>query len=409
MPYATLLHPRRMRIFRIVFLLSSILIVFICGCKRTTAPPSINLLENQSVSISDIFESVNIIPLERTEESLIAMISQVVYFKERFYVLDTKQQKIFCFDKNGRFISEIAQQGHGPGEYVYASGLTVDVYNMNLIILSPPSQELLVVDLEGNFIKKLTINTEIAMGLNKVFALNDSTLLVSSLTDYQLIFYNAKKESVTKTDFPIPVFIPQLMPLLNIYEYNGSVFVNPNLSSKVYEITETTNKNHYAFDYGLLNNTERQKSLLQDYFRNSTDNNSIRMHELLQSNGYLKHYLIKVMESKRFIMKWVAIENSIKHVIIDKNINETFVFDFFEDDVVFNMQFDVHQDRYLIAFETRYFKDEESNKEFFGPWYPFFISDFVNANLLNQEDIKIVEEHDPLVDNPYLVLYKFRE
>ncbi len=397
---------------RYIFIIQivSVIIILLCNsCNSDIENSSINLMDNQDVSISDVFEEVRIVELENTEGSLVAQISQVVYYGEKFYVLDSKQQKIFCFDKTGKFISTISQQGQGPGEYVYVSSIALDDYNKHLVFLSPPTQQLLVFDLDGNFLKKLNVSTESVMGLNKVFTLNNSIYLLTSLTENQLVFFDGNKKTVIKKDFPLPVLIPQLIPLFNTYQLNGRTFVNPALSQVVLEVTEKENRLHYSFDYGLLNNTDRQISVLQNFFRDSPDIHSQRRHELIRSDGYLNHKLIKVMESNRFIIKLVAIENSIKHVIIDKTLDETFVFDFFKEDIVINMHFDIHQERYLIAYEARNFRDEESNKEFFGPWYPFYKADYFNKSILREEDVLFIDQHNPMTDNPFLVVYTFKE
>jgi len=388
---------------------SLFLVLAAISCRQANDSASINLLYNQNISLSDVFDKARIIQLEKTEESLIAQISQVVFYEEKFYVLDRKQQKIFCFDHNGKFISTISQQGHGPGEFVYVSAITIDDYNKNLIFLSPPTQQLLIFDLDGTFRKKISVKTETVMGLNKIFTLNDSIYLITSLTDYQLLLFNNKKEEVVKKAFPLPEFIPQLTPKFNTFQFAGKTFVNPSISREILEIKEINSNNYISFDYGELNNTEKQISRLQDAFRILPDINSIRRHELLRSEGYLNHYLIKVMESNRFLIQLVAIENSIKHVVVDKPLNETFVFDYFLENVAINMHFDIHQDKFLIAFETRHFRDEESTKKFFGPWFSYFNSDFLNEAFLTPKDRLFIQNHNPMTDNPYLVVYKFKE
>ena len=276
-------------------------------------------------------------------------------------------------------------------------------------MLSPPNQQVLVFDLDGNFRKKHTIQTENTLAFNKVFALNDSIYLLTSITDYQTLLFNTSEETIVSYDFQLPVFAPQLMPLHNTYQFNGRTFVNPALSREVFDVTEMHKNNHLAFDYGLLNNTERQVSLLYEAFRDLTAMGTRRLHELIGSNGYLHHFLIKVMESNRYIVQLVAIENSIKHVVFDKVLDEIFVFASFKEDVAFNMQFDIHQDRFLIAYEYRHYRNEESNVLFFGPWYSFYKAPCFKDEFLSPSDAKTIENHNPMTDNPFLVVYKFKE
>ena len=96
----------------------AMIILLAHGCKPFNDKAAINLFDNHLISLADVFENARIVPLEDTEQSLIAQITHIVYYDDRFYVLDGKQQKILCFDNDGKFVSTISKQGHGPGEYV---------------------------------------------------------------------------------------------------------------------------------------------------------------------------------------------------------------------------------------------------------------------------------------------------
>ena len=69
------------------------------------------------ISISDIYKSIKIIPLEKTKESLIGGIYKLIAWEQKFYVLDKSTQSIFIFDNTGHFLNKIAKHGNGPGEY----------------------------------------------------------------------------------------------------------------------------------------------------------------------------------------------------------------------------------------------------------------------------------------------------
>jgi hypothetical protein len=67
---------------------------------------------------SELLESIKYIPLESKEESLFGEISQLIIYKDRFYILDENHtQAVYCFDSQGRFIYKIKRSGSGPGEY----------------------------------------------------------------------------------------------------------------------------------------------------------------------------------------------------------------------------------------------------------------------------------------------------
>ena len=63
-------------------------------------------------------DSIEIIKLNTSDECLIGEIKQVSFTDQFIFVSDPYvSQKIFMFDKNGKFVKNIGRQGGGPGEY----------------------------------------------------------------------------------------------------------------------------------------------------------------------------------------------------------------------------------------------------------------------------------------------------
>jgi hypothetical protein len=69
---------------------------------------------------------VKYIPLETIQSSLIASIDKFLYSKGLFYILDKKQNSIFMFNKEGKFLSSIKKGGEGPGEYIELKDMDID-------------------------------------------------------------------------------------------------------------------------------------------------------------------------------------------------------------------------------------------------------------------------------------------
>ena len=91
-----------------VFFLAGIVLL---SCNTTDQSSSIDLTENQSVSVFDVFSEVQVIKLETTEDNLITDIRRIEYFNSRYYILDERSQQIFCFDEEGNFVFKINSQG----------------------------------------------------------------------------------------------------------------------------------------------------------------------------------------------------------------------------------------------------------------------------------------------------------
>lgn len=80
---------------------------------------------DDAFNLSDLAESVRLVPLETKEGSLLNMIQEVKLFDDRLYVSDMAGQ-ILVFDIEGNFLYVLGKQGYGPGEYTHISSLAVD-------------------------------------------------------------------------------------------------------------------------------------------------------------------------------------------------------------------------------------------------------------------------------------------
>ena len=93
-------------------------------------------LKEDYLDISPLIDSVVLIPLEATDQSLIGNIDKIICTDDRFYILDKRTSKnLFVFDHQGKFIRCIGQAGRGPGEYLEPSDFVV-YPKENLIIVT---------------------------------------------------------------------------------------------------------------------------------------------------------------------------------------------------------------------------------------------------------------------------------
>jgi len=68
-----------------------------CNIKEGSSSISVDLDQSDKVSIFDLADSISIVQLETTNESLIKYISNVIPYKKRFYVFDKLSQVVLCF------------------------------------------------------------------------------------------------------------------------------------------------------------------------------------------------------------------------------------------------------------------------------------------------------------------------
>jgi hypothetical protein len=107
---------------KILFL---ILLVICISCSSDRDNPGVITIDVESPAateiknISEIATDVRYIPLETHPDALMRFVNYLKTGNDKFYISTVLE--ILCFDKNGKFLYKLNQQGRGPGEYVYLS------------------------------------------------------------------------------------------------------------------------------------------------------------------------------------------------------------------------------------------------------------------------------------------------
>jgi hypothetical protein len=123
--------------------LTIIIALLIQGCSQkerddenilTINIESKNIVKN--VKFSELIADFQYIQLETTDECLIGQLDKVEVSGNEIFALDSRSARaIFRFTKEGKFLNQIAQQGHGPGEYVQANDISIDANTGEIAIL----------------------------------------------------------------------------------------------------------------------------------------------------------------------------------------------------------------------------------------------------------------------------------
>ena len=82
----------------------------------------------EQIALSDISESIQIIPLATNDSVLIGPISTVKLEADKLYI--SASNGVFVFDIHGKFLNTVGTKGRGPKEYLYL----YDIYPENDII-----------------------------------------------------------------------------------------------------------------------------------------------------------------------------------------------------------------------------------------------------------------------------------
>lgn len=76
--------------------------------------------------LSDIINSLHIIPLETTEQALLSNIEKVEYDEGLYFIQNEQDYLIYIFNENGKFNSLPVKKGQGPGEVRFPQNFTLN-------------------------------------------------------------------------------------------------------------------------------------------------------------------------------------------------------------------------------------------------------------------------------------------
>ena len=142
----------------------------------------VNYAKEQPLKLSDIAEKIEAIDLEMTDSSLVNIGTIVRIHCTGEYIVLCQRRDIMIFDKTGKFIRKISSIGQGPGEYISAISLAVDIKNEYLYILCR-SGKILWYDFDGNMIKESPVGYYYKGILNYIYHVNGHLLYLSEISE----------------------------------------------------------------------------------------------------------------------------------------------------------------------------------------------------------------------------------
>lgn len=148
-----------------------VLILFFASCNKSRENHFVNI-NNPTIKIEDEIDlnkfeltknirsdfysqidSIQLIKLEQTDETIIGKVSCLFVVHDTLFVVDySKAKSIFAFDMNGNFLYKIDKVGNGPGEYQSLN--MVQISDNSISIIDWFSWKLIQYDLEGNFLSE---------------------------------------------------------------------------------------------------------------------------------------------------------------------------------------------------------------------------------------------------------------
>lgn len=104
----------------------------------------------ETVFLSKLFNTVNMVVLETTTESILGNISSIQIYNDSIFILDRISSKgVFLFNKEGKFLQRIGKIGQGPEEYIQPTDFTINKKDKLLYIIDSQVQKILTYDLRN--------------------------------------------------------------------------------------------------------------------------------------------------------------------------------------------------------------------------------------------------------------------
>ncbi len=294
---------------------------------------SIDIERDDQVSVLDLFSTVEIIPLETNEHSVMTFLigepDKVIKFQGEFYFLDRNQRSIFIFNSQGKFIKKIDKQGAGPGEYISLSDFNINRFTHNLEILSSEGRCILVYNLkEFSFIEKIQFPKELPIVHHFQHINADEYVLYSSAGEAKLFSYFPQNKKYTEMDYGLPKWLVRNTNFTTVsqtpfYVYNNLLCFEQLYNGDVFTI-QTNNpalKPRYSWDFGTYN------FKLDVLPPDESMNYYINLSRKLSFKYAILFQIYK--ENNKFYFTRFKFRNRYKHLILNKETSEYLLFDKF--------------------------------------------------------------------------------
>jgi len=196
----------RNKIFPRFLLLFGCIVFIFSGCVSVGSINDSNAikaeLDSKMTSLIDttLFKSRKIVVLETVNQSLINSVTRILTYKDTLFIFDKRNQKVFVFKDNGKFISTIERKGQGPTEYSQLLDVCFDESTKQLIFLSSIPRKLLYFNLQGKFIKEQPLDllfTELKADKEFIYLLRSSSSN-NVQNEYSLYVMNKKTGVITE-------------------------------------------------------------------------------------------------------------------------------------------------------------------------------------------------------------------
>ena len=259
------------------------------------------------LDLSEILnDSIEIVPLETTEKCLISEITQIELYKDKIYMSDNGNAKVFVYTTTGHFLYSIGRQGTGPGEYSYLGNFTFK--EDSILIQDLYRNKYIVYDLYGNSYREIPYNVY----HNEIVSFDNIGYLISNYGESSYGNFN-----LFKFDFHTSNVIYPELPF-DEKQTDKSRYRLRRYSSKyddaatlIYPLTDTI--------YTLKKDIVHPSYVIHFTSRNLPENLDVdrdMLFQFVRKNRYLKGF--EYLQNSQDYLLGYYIDDSFKYFIYDK-------------------------------------------------------------------------------------------
>lgn len=371
-------------------LFSLLIIIFFSSCQGEKNEEALQIikasLNEVNISISDLFESARVVPLETTDNSLIMSLKKIIYYNNQLYIFDDKLSGVFIFDKNGKFINKIVRVGQGEGEYTLIYDFVINEAENQIEMLSPFGA-IYCYDLEGAFLKKYNLPSPPPNYQRMEFLDAKHIITWSHVTsDENGLSILSRTTNSTINSFWKNDMIMNMLTNNVFYKYNDDLYFNICLSGKIYKITLGGYALAYEWNLGKDDlNIGKYKLVSRKDIATNEDINRLRR---LLEKGEMPFYFFKQGQTDRYYYTQLFFNlKTMKNLFYDKKTGKSFFFEKTKEGIGI--------DPLLISNDYLISEIKQSDIQYLA-----------NSKIITKEDRKKLIVHNREEENPILVLYK---
>ncbi|MFW5872763.1 MAG: 6-bladed beta-propeller [bacterium] len=315
-----------------ILLFVAVILFATCIYNKDTLPNTIPIdVENkiEEISFYDLFESVDVIYLETTEDCMIDQLTKKLYVDSVYYIFDRPQKTVFAFNKMGKFLFKIHNIGRGPGEYLKIVDFEINNFT-NSIDLLTPFGEVLKYDREhGKFISSYHLPESVrAVHFFKSIS-RDTIVFYQQFEKNKLLFYSLQEQMIIDEQHELPYFVNRYLPsALNWHPFhlvNGKLRLFETFSNTIYVLDKGELIPEISWDFGNYNFDYKKLKVGMDrqYYEDYLENNS----PIHVFSTYLENHSLVIMQ--------FFFNNSLYSLIYYKENGEYIVMDTFKEGIQF--------------------------------------------------------------------------